>query len=503
VGVGLDNLDLAALRAAGVAVSWAPGSNAASVAEYVMGALLHLWRRFDGATDHVRGGGWDRPAFMGHEAFGRTLGVVGLGDIGARVARRARAFGLDVVASDPVLHDASFAVQELGRAAAAARPELLARSDAVTLHVPLVPSTRGMIDADALRRMRPGALLVNTSRGGLVDEAALARRAARRPPGRRRARRPRARAAGGRRPARRRAAAAADAARRRHHGRVQHARLAARRRRGPAGARGEPLRTPVGYAAPARRRRPLVEPSSPDRDASPERSAASTARHSSTAARPSSAVAGTGVPWRTAATKARVWCTTSCAWPVACGTPWSSSPPAWCSTRRTHGSGSRSIAPCHSAVQRRLAADELEVDLVASPGDRARDQRPAVAAVGGRVEAQAHVEVLEPARVLRARRRPGEHLARLAEVPARQVEVVDGLLQHARAEPRGVGLPAAGAARCGRRHRSSFRCSGSPSRPVDQRRTRANSANTRISCPTATTRSLARAASASARRRRA
>ena len=174
VGVGLDNLELDALREAGVAVTWAPGSNAASVAEYVMGALLHLWRRFDGATAHVRGGGWDRPAFMGHEALGRTLGVVGLGDIGARVARRARALGLEVVASDPLLHDASYAVQELG-ARLLPLPALLDASDAVTLHVPLVPSTRGLIDADALQRMRPGALLVNTSRGGLVDEAALAR----------------------------------------------------------------------------------------------------------------------------------------------------------------------------------------------------------------------------------------------------------------------------------------------------------------------------------------
>jgi (S)-sulfolactate dehydrogenase len=173
VGVGLDNLDLDALRTAGVAVTWAPGSNAASVAEYVLGALLHLWRRFDAATGHVRGGGWDRPAFMGHEALGRTLGVVGLGDIGARVARRAAAFGLRVVATDPVLHDASFAVQELG-VELLPLPELLAASDAVTLHVPLVPSTRGLIGAEAIERMRPGALLVNTSRGGLVDERVLA-----------------------------------------------------------------------------------------------------------------------------------------------------------------------------------------------------------------------------------------------------------------------------------------------------------------------------------------
>ncbi len=173
VGVGLDDLDLDALRAAGAAVTWAPGTNAASVAEYVIGALLHLWRRFDTATHHVAGGGWDRPAFMGREALGRTLGVVGLGDIGARVARRAGAFGLHVVAADPGLHDASFAVQELG-VRLVGLEELLAVSDAVSLHVPLLPSTRNLINEASLRRMRPDALLVNTSRGGLVDEAALA-----------------------------------------------------------------------------------------------------------------------------------------------------------------------------------------------------------------------------------------------------------------------------------------------------------------------------------------
>lgn len=173
VGVGLDNLDLAALRERGVAVTWAPGSNAASVAEYVMGALIHLWRRFGDATEHVRGGGWDRPAFMGEEAFGRTLGLIGIGDIGARVARRAQAFGLHVVAHDPFVHEAAFAVQELG-VELLPLDELLARADAVSLHVPLTDATRGMLDEAALRLMRPGALLVNTARGGLIDEAALA-----------------------------------------------------------------------------------------------------------------------------------------------------------------------------------------------------------------------------------------------------------------------------------------------------------------------------------------
>ena len=174
VGVGLDNLDLAALRARGIAVTWAPGSNAASVAEYVLGALLHLWRRFGDATEHVRGGGWDRPAFMGEEALGRTLGLIGVGDIGARVARRAQAFGLHVVAYDPFVHEATFAVQELG-VELLAFDEVLERADAVSLHVPLTDATRGMVGDAALRRMRRGALLVNTARGGLVDEAALAR----------------------------------------------------------------------------------------------------------------------------------------------------------------------------------------------------------------------------------------------------------------------------------------------------------------------------------------
>ena len=174
VGVGLDNLDLEALRARGVAATWAPGSNAASVAEYVLGALLHLWRRFGDATDHVRDGGWDRPAFMGDEAYDRTLGLIGLGDIGARVARRAQSFGLHVIAHDPFVHEAAFAVQELG---VALRPldEVLEHADAVSLHVPLTDATRGMLGERALRRMRPGALLVNTARGGLIDEAALAR----------------------------------------------------------------------------------------------------------------------------------------------------------------------------------------------------------------------------------------------------------------------------------------------------------------------------------------
>jgi len=173
VGVGLDNLDLAALRERGVTVTWAPGTNAVSVAEYVLGALLALYRRFESVSAELHAGRWDRRAATGVEAYGRVLGVVGLGDIGARVARRAVAFGMTVVATDPVRFGSSFAVQEYG-VPLLPFEELLARADAVSLHVPLTPDTRHLIGAPQLERMRAGAILINTARGGLVDEAALA-----------------------------------------------------------------------------------------------------------------------------------------------------------------------------------------------------------------------------------------------------------------------------------------------------------------------------------------
>jgi D-3-phosphoglycerate dehydrogenase len=174
VGVGLDTIDVAALRARSIVVTWAPGTNAISVAEYVMGAMLHHARRYAEATDHVRGGGWARQAFMGHELYGRTLGIVGLGDIGARLARRARAFGMRVLAADPVAHPSVAAVQE-HEVALVGLETLLSESDVVSLHAPLLEGTRDLIDARALSRMKATALLVNTARGGLVDEAALAR----------------------------------------------------------------------------------------------------------------------------------------------------------------------------------------------------------------------------------------------------------------------------------------------------------------------------------------
>jgi len=173
VGVGLERIDVAAAEARDVVVSWAPGTNATSVAEYVVGAIVALARRFLPATQHVAEGGWERQAFMGREVAGATLGIVGLGDIGARVARRARALGMRLVATDPVVHAGSAAVQE-HEVSVVGFETLLERADAVTLHAPLTATTRDLIDAAALARLPRGAVLINTARGELVDEDALA-----------------------------------------------------------------------------------------------------------------------------------------------------------------------------------------------------------------------------------------------------------------------------------------------------------------------------------------
>ena len=172
LGVGLDNIDLAACEARGVSVHPATGANAASVAEYVIGALLVLVRGCFGANDAMIAGQWPRgPLGKGGEIGSRTLGLVGYGTIAREVASRARALGMTVIAHDPALaaDDPAWDGTQ-----GVALDDLLARADAVSLHVPLTAATRGLIGADALATMKPSAVLVNTARGGVVDEAALA-----------------------------------------------------------------------------------------------------------------------------------------------------------------------------------------------------------------------------------------------------------------------------------------------------------------------------------------
>ncbi len=173
IGVGLDNLELPVLRERNITVTWAPGTNAVSVAEYVLGVMLTFSRAFTRVSAELHQGRWDRQAAIGTELYGKTLGIVGLGDIGSRLAKRAEALGMRVLASDPVVHGSSFAVQEYGLELTPLET-LLERADFVSLHAPLLPSTKNMIDAAALTRMKPTAFLINTARGGLVDEAALA-----------------------------------------------------------------------------------------------------------------------------------------------------------------------------------------------------------------------------------------------------------------------------------------------------------------------------------------
>ncbi len=174
LGVGLDNLELPALRAKGITVTWAPGTNAVSVAEYVLGVMLTFARRYGDISADLHRGRWDRGAAVGTELYGKTLGIIGLGDIGGRLARRAEVFGLRLLATDPAVHDSLLAVQEFGVTLVDLKT-LLAESDFVSLHAPLLPSTQHLINEAALAGMKATAYLINTARGGLVDEHALAR----------------------------------------------------------------------------------------------------------------------------------------------------------------------------------------------------------------------------------------------------------------------------------------------------------------------------------------
>jgi (S)-sulfolactate dehydrogenase len=174
LGVGLDNIDVAACEARGIRVYPATGANAESVAEYVIAMALVLLRGAYLATAELASGSWPRTALSGgREASGKTLGLVGFGSIGRITAGKARSLGLQVVAHDPQLGD-----DDPAWARHQVRPRsldaLLAGSDVVSLHVPLTPQTKGLLGRERLARMKRGAILVNTARGGVVDEAALA-----------------------------------------------------------------------------------------------------------------------------------------------------------------------------------------------------------------------------------------------------------------------------------------------------------------------------------------
>ncbi|MGJ3265122.1 MAG: hydroxyacid dehydrogenase [Salinarimonas sp.] len=175
LGVGLDNIDVPACEARGVMVFPATGANDIGVAEYVIGTAMMLMRGAYRATDDVIAGAWPRNRLMGREVFGKTMGLVGFGSIARETGRRAAALGMTVVATDPFVPEGDPAwAQPWGSVAKRDLDALLAEADVVSLHVPLTDATRNLIDADALARCKPDAILVNAARGGVVDEPALA-----------------------------------------------------------------------------------------------------------------------------------------------------------------------------------------------------------------------------------------------------------------------------------------------------------------------------------------
>lgn len=170
-GVGLDNVDVDAATERGVLVVNAPTSNIHSAAEHALALLLSAARQIPAADASLRAHTWKRSSFSGTEIFGKTVGVVGLGRIGQLFAQRIAAFGTHVVAYDPYVAPARAA--QLG-IELLSLDELLARADFISVHLPKTPETAGLIDKEALAKTKPGVIIVNAARGGLVDEAALA-----------------------------------------------------------------------------------------------------------------------------------------------------------------------------------------------------------------------------------------------------------------------------------------------------------------------------------------
>jgi D-3-phosphoglycerate dehydrogenase len=170
-GTGVDNVDLVAATARGVLVMNAPGANSVSVAEHALALMLALARALPAADGSMKRGVWDKKSLTGAELKGKTLGLVGMGRVGREVAGRARSFGMEVVAHDPYISErvaATLGVELLSL------DDLCSRADYISLHVPATAETRALFDTERLRRCRRGVRIVNTARGELIDEGALA-----------------------------------------------------------------------------------------------------------------------------------------------------------------------------------------------------------------------------------------------------------------------------------------------------------------------------------------
>lgn len=169
-GSGVDNIDVEAATQRGIIVVNAPASNSVAVAELTLGLMLGMARQIPQAQASLHAGKWERSKFMGWEVRGKTLGLVGLGRIGSEVARRARGFEMNVIAYDPVVSPDranQFGVEVV------TLDQLLDQSDIISIHVPLLDSTKNLFDAERIAKMKKGSFLINASRGGIVNEEAL------------------------------------------------------------------------------------------------------------------------------------------------------------------------------------------------------------------------------------------------------------------------------------------------------------------------------------------
>ncbi|MEO5966478.1 MAG: hydroxyacid dehydrogenase, partial [Candidatus Limnocylindrales bacterium] len=170
-GVGVDNVDLEAATRAGITVVNAPTGNTIAAAEHTLALMFGLARHTAEAHASMKAGEWKRSKFTGHELRGKTLGIVGLGKIGQAIAVRARGMGMSVIGSDPFVtaeQAATFGVELV------TFEDIVARADVITVHVPRTKATTGMINKAVMARLRPGVLLLNVARGGIIDEADLA-----------------------------------------------------------------------------------------------------------------------------------------------------------------------------------------------------------------------------------------------------------------------------------------------------------------------------------------
>lgn len=170
-GVGVDNIDIHAATEAGILVINSPEGNTASAAEHTLALMFSLARMVPAADTSVKTGKWERSKFMGSELFNKTLGVIGLGKVGSRVAQVAQAIGMKVLVHDPLINAEKAAERQMQ---SVSLEEIWTRSDFITMHVPKTKETTHLVNSSVLSRMKHGVRIVNTARGGIIDELALA-----------------------------------------------------------------------------------------------------------------------------------------------------------------------------------------------------------------------------------------------------------------------------------------------------------------------------------------